>query len=202
VCSGQCDILVHDPNIPPLYRMDDFVVVHSNAVKAVVEVKSDLDERNFGQFLEIHNSLMRLDLNIPTFAYGLTGVRFDTFAAYIQNAVTANRRESRGASVNWPFCIAVKSQRYFGVRDIVSVQNKTPRFFLLDFNRAEESGFAHDGIETGYFVQMYSLMLQDRSGLVSQLAAWFNGLPVSAPGKVCVLEDGRMHTGNVEESRL
>src|SRR5436309_2238149 len=48
--SRQCDLLIHEPVLTaPLYRWEDFVVVHHHAARAVVEVKSDLDKRGFGQ---------------------------------------------------------------------------------------------------------------------------------------------------------
>src|SRR5262245_834696 len=46
--SRQCDILVHESaNRAPLYRWEDFVVVPSQEARAVVEVKTTLNESGF-----------------------------------------------------------------------------------------------------------------------------------------------------------
>lgn len=46
VPSRQCDILVYDPNIAPvLFRDDDLVVIRPESVRAVVEVKGTLDNK-------------------------------------------------------------------------------------------------------------------------------------------------------------
>lgn len=94
----------------------------------------------------------------------------------------------------------MQDRAYIGVRDFVHVNNKTPRFLLLDFNQAQTAEFQYDGIETGYFIQLYNNCLQRDSAHYQpgvSLVQWFNGLPIEPEGKIWVTEDGELHRGNV-----
>jgi hypothetical protein len=60
--SRQCDLLVHEPgSAAPLYRWEDFVVVHDTAARAIVEVKSEIDQAHFQQLLDVHTRPQNLN---------------------------------------------------------------------------------------------------------------------------------------------
>src|SRR5712692_3889623 len=52
--SMQCDLLTDNPQIArPYYSIDNLVVIPREAASAVVEVKSDLEERTFQHMLQL-----------------------------------------------------------------------------------------------------------------------------------------------------
>lgn len=207
--SRQCDLLVHEPGLSaPLYRMEDFVVVHDTAARAVVEVKSTLDKVNFDQMMDVHDSIIKIDFRsvggfIPTFGYGISGVTFETFVTYLQDALARNRfgadREGLKA-LNWPVCIAVQDRNYFGIRPLSGPTNFLDCFCAVDFRRAlDTAALPIDGIETGFFLQIYSEILREGKGSLgaSDMYAWFNSLPIAPEGKVWLRLDGTATNGNI-----
>jgi hypothetical protein len=209
ISSRQCDLLVHEPaHIVPLYRWEDYVVVHDEAARAVVEVKSDMDKSGFEDFLNVHISVIMLEaigqgkVFIPTFGYGLTGITCQTLANYLQVALTTNRLKvsSPRLHLNWPVCVAIQSRNYIGVRPLHLTSGKPLAFCIADFSKVQEaSAGSFDGIETGLFLEIYSgVLLNKRPALDdSNLYNWFNGLPLTDAGKIWVTEDGVSHTGNI-----
>ena len=214
LASRQCDLLVHEPHdAAPLYRWEDFVVVHASAARAVIEVKSNFDQSHFHQFLDIHTSVEQLNRHgngkvfIPTFGYGLDGVTFDTFAGYIQGAVNDNRLQvpEFQKHLNWPVCVAVQAKNYVGIRSLRIVTSQLIAFCLVNLAELEDPQVADpNGVETGIFLDIYAeIVARGREPLAdATLYEWFNKLPVRQAGKVWVTEDGAIHTGNIPEWQL
>jgi hypothetical protein len=50
--SGECDLVVYDRDLPPLYRAEGFTVLPIEAVLGVIEVKSFLDRRELVDAVE------------------------------------------------------------------------------------------------------------------------------------------------------
>jgi len=73
----------------------------------VIEVKTDLDQKAFGDVLGMWGSVYWLPVTMLGFAYD--GVQFQTFCDYIRSAV-------REAPCGLPECLAVHKQNYLYVR--------------------------------------------------------------------------------------
>src|SRR4051812_13006815 len=55
VPTKQCDDLVYNPQqYRPYYQIDEFVVVHPDAVRSLAEVKSEINDREFKKIREMH----------------------------------------------------------------------------------------------------------------------------------------------------
>jgi hypothetical protein len=69
--SRQCDILVYDPTVAqPYYEIGELVVVPRPAARAVVEVKTGLEERTFNELLGVWETTFWLPVPTIGFAYG------------------------------------------------------------------------------------------------------------------------------------
>lgn len=210
--SRQCDLLVHDSqNRAPLYRWEDFVVVHDTEARAAIEVKSNLDEKAFGEVLKIHRSVLGLErlrsgVFIPTFGYGLKGVTFETLVEYIQAAAIENEI---GASdhqrfLNWPFCVVVQERNLIGIRPLKSETNRPFNFCVVDLKRVRDKKALLDGLETGFFLQLYLDVLKGRSESLIDgvLYTWLNGLPIEDDAKAWVSPDGEVGFGTIGFERV
>ena len=207
--SRQCDLLVYEPQLEAtLYRWEDFVVVHDTSARAVVEVKSNLEKSDFDDLLNIHRSLIDLEFQkpgqvfIPTFGYALQGVTFDTFVSYLRQAIIENPLglDNDKKLLNLPVCIAVQSRNYLAVRPFARPTGSIDCVCAINLAMAIESDkHPADGIETGFFLQIYSEVLRLRIGALNAgiLYEWFNNLPLKPEGKMWITVDGEVHQGNV-----
>lgn len=211
--SRQCDILIHESaSRAPLYRWEDFVVVHRGEARAVVEVKSVLNEQTFDELLSVHGSLVEMAAATgpsydftPTFGFALSGVTFPTFVEYLQSAVRCNRlNESADARcLNWPVCIAVQDRNYVAVRPLQQMRDSGCRIgcCAIDFTKLQGPVDERiDGIETGHFIEIYNAVLREPPFplFAENLYSWFNRLPIEEGGKVWVTPDGETHHGDIE----
>jgi hypothetical protein len=202
--SRQCDLLIHEPvQATPLYRWDDFVVVHHHAARAVVEVKSQLFREEFTDLFKVNESVVSLypPSPIPTFGYGLTGASIDSCAEYIRNALEANRLnfEEGHKHFNWPACFVIQDRHCIGVCPVYKTAGTPIAFCLVDLIQAEDPGYAIDGMETGFFLQIYTAVLAQRmQALQDQVVyRWFNDLPIKPDGKRWVMANGQVGNGNI-----
>jgi hypothetical protein len=205
ITSRQCDLLVHDPGkASPIYRWEDFVVVRHFAAQAVLEVKSNLYKDEFKELVIVHGSLIAMSgsIPIPTFGYGLTGATFNTCVEYVKDAVNNNllNLANDQKHLNWPNCFVIQDTHCIGIRPMEQGSSKPLSFCLVDLAQADDTSYGVDGIETGFFLQIYTASLEDRrrafgEGTVYQ---WFNQLPISPEGKAWVTPDGTVHKGNIE----
>lgn len=120
--SRQCDILVHEPwDEAPLYRYEDFVIVHASAARAVIEVKSDFTQQHCTSFLKINASVKMFELirgpeyRTPVFGYGLQGPTCETLAEYLTADLSSQRFRGEGLEgddppthLTWPECLAIQ----------------------------------------------------------------------------------------------
>lgn len=86
--SRQCDVIIHDrASYAPLYVEDDFVVVRHDAVVAVVEVKSRVNEMVFGEALDNIRAAKSLNDSIRGLVFALSGPeRFETVEDWLRHA--------------------------------------------------------------------------------------------------------------------
>lgn len=206
--SRQCDLLIYDAeHRAPLYRWEDFVVITSANAKAVIEVKTMLNQQGFNELTDVQTSVVSVQGGgfIPTFGYALEGVTFDTFVGYVATVVTQNPLgnviQGLPLHLNWPVCIAVQNRRYLGFRHLGGRTANPFCFCAIDLSQSTNSSLDLDidGIETGYFLQIYDLVLHDpcNSMWSDILFTWFNQLPVADSGKVWITTDGQIHRGNI-----
>lgn len=201
--SKQIDLLVHDPtDHAPLYKWGDFVVVKWHAAKAVVEVKSVLDQIRFNELLELHQSVRNINRgcygSIPTFGYALTGVAFETFVNYLAQSIRENRiatseiYSTADSYQNLPTCIAVQSANYIAITPSVP----TGDWYCCAVNYAG-TGDA-DGFETGVFIELYSRLIEPhRTAFLEsrEVSNWFNLQNV--PTKCYISQDGTIAYGPI-----
>ena len=148
--SKQIDLLVHEPwNIAPLYRYEDFVIVHAAAARAVIEVKSQFYNDDFSLLLGVNDSVRAVagprQYSPPVFGYGLEGATLETLTGYLRNALNRNHSESSDdgeqspAYLNWPDCIAIQNRNIVGFRPFCCGGDKKDWpicFCLLDLTKA------------------------------------------------------------------
>lgn len=80
-CSSQIDVLLYDNTLPILYKDGDLVFVTPSACRAIVEVKTSVNARQFRDAAEklalnaalIRGSAIGLPLFVGLFAYGAAG---------------------------------------------------------------------------------------------------------------------------------
>lgn len=71
-CARQFDVLIYDRiDYAPLFREGDLVVVPANSVRAVIEVKTQLDARQLKKSLDILHHAGRLDDGYPPMFKGV-----------------------------------------------------------------------------------------------------------------------------------
>jgi hypothetical protein len=74
--SRQCDLLIYDRHeYEPLFVDDDFVIVRADAVKLVIEAKSEIDETAFGVALNNIRCAKKLHTGIRGAVFGLSGCK-------------------------------------------------------------------------------------------------------------------------------
>ena len=208
--SRQCDLLIHESqNQAPLYRWEDFVVVHDTEARAVIEVKSNLNKEGFSDVLKIHRSVLKLERSgvfIPTFGYGLKGVNFESVVKYVRSAVRKNKinAQPKQRHLNWPFCIAIQQQNLIGIRPLVSETDRPFHFCVVDLKRVTDKEALLDGLETGFFLQLYLDVLKGRSEALIDgvLYTWLNDLPIKDDAKAWVSPDGEVGTGRIGFERV
>ena len=208
--SKQCDILTYDANnVAPLYRHEDFAIVADIAARAVIEVKSNLYDKEFKDILGINQSLYLMKqrnskLFVPLFGYGLVGATFGSFSEYVQKAITENllQLHEQQLALNWPYCVAVQERGYIGFCPIYPSQHFPDAFCILNFQEAKDKSIT-TGLETGFFLELYGNILGQRGDIISadHLYEWFNKMPIEDTGKHWVTTDGALHTGEITPSK-
>jgi hypothetical protein len=207
--SRQCDLLVHESTtVPPLSRWDDFVIVHAESARAVLEVKSTLDQANFSQIINIYRSVSTVcngaPVYVPVYAYALSGVQMNTLAGYIAAEMKANALGcvADATALNVPVSIVIQDRQMIALRPTQRGDGHKSYCCLVDFNEIDKSQVQLadvNGLETGTFLGVYREVLKQRqTGLSSGLLyTWFNSLPVKTAGKLWVEPNGTVHTGNI-----
>jgi hypothetical protein len=168
-----------------------------------------LDKKRFREVVNVHNSVMAIQLGsngrvrIPTFGYALDGVNFESFLEYIQSAATENLLENEiskaPSHMNCPVCVAVHNKQYIGIRPLQFVGSGTRYFIAVNFASSSESTDKYiQGIETGLFLQLYQLVLQNYNDVAMadlNLNEWTASLKIPDRHKVWITSDGTIHRG-------
>jgi hypothetical protein len=166
-CSDQCDVLVYDPrSSQPLYRIDEFVVVPSQAARLAIEVRSNMSvskASGVDQVFKVHKS-MRNRFPAGVFGFGFRGPVFETFVAGIASRV-------QGDIGNIPECIVVHRRNYICIRvERPSSPNPADKEFCLamDFSKADGNA---TGFATALFLYCYHQRIHHYAGLNSAIVA-------------------------------
>lgn len=193
--SKQCDLLVYDPRVDrPYYAIDQLVVVPRNAVKSVIEVKSELKLDTFQEILMIWRETGWVPA--PTFGFAFEGVKFSTFLKYLRTSI-------RTSLAGVPECLVVHCKNYIFVRSSyrlapISPKRHRPAKYQLavDFGSAENEL----GSATAMFLELYRRSLAEPfDSAESYLLNWFNGLALSDNAKVSIDDRGGLRTGPIHE---
>lgn len=185
-CSRQCDILVYDPTqSQPDYRIEDLVVVGTKAVRALAEVKTDLDESRFKEVVEFWNNVAHLKRRVYAFAFD--GVTFNSFLQYLDNALTSNPQ-------GLPDCIAVHRRNYLFVRtgyDLLPSTHDPLRHWPASNYWAIDFGINDDqrGAATGALLSLYLKRLT-QSWNDDNLRSWVSSLALPPTRMVMFNNDG------------
>lgn len=71
VISRECDIIIYDSTtLYPLFKTETMAVIPSHCVRAIVEVKSDINNNAVDQALETFRSIHDIERSIPCFLLG------------------------------------------------------------------------------------------------------------------------------------
>lgn len=82
ILSHQCDIIIYDRiHYAPLYSYGEIEIIPSQAVYAVIEVKSNIDARRFGKVLHDFELLRRLRCS-EKFLFMYNGCQISTLKDY------------------------------------------------------------------------------------------------------------------------
>jgi hypothetical protein len=177
-CSLQCDVIVYDPSVArPYYAIGELAVVPREAASLVIEVKTGLDEEEFGKILRVWESVFWLPVPMLVFAY--EGVRFQTFVEYLRKAIPT-------APCGLPTCITVHRQNYLYMRaeytgaENDALPNKrrpTKCQFAIDFNTASTG----EGTASSVLLHLYNLILKERHPRIEWILESCRKLGVSGP---------------------
>ena len=120
-CERQIDLLIYDrTDHPVFFREGDLVVVHPEAVRAVIEVKTTLDSSALCEALDLMNDIgdLRLD-GPPVFKaiFGFKGATEKTVADYLRRFYRGTVDAAGKDSSNLP----IEEQRIQGLGDPVNV---------------------------------------------------------------------------------
>lgn len=205
--SRQCDILIHESvSQAPRYRYEDFVIVHSQNARGVIEVKSALEKKQIGELLDVSASVKAAGIGqtvpIPTFGIGIQGAKLGTVAKHLSLAPKDDRirqyvTDDYPPSENWPNCIAIQSRGIFGLRPArPSSPNTDVRFCLIDFSSLADNPV---GLETGLLLFTYDLLLRQEwySLSADYVYDWYDSIPVPETGKRWIGIDGAVNKGNM-----
>ena len=190
ILSRQCDILAYEHmRSSPLYHYGNLVIVSASAARAVVEVKSDLKERELKHIIKIRASISRFGEAWPLMlAVGIKGTRVDKLIQYYQQLLPEPRKylkddsvPASGADLYWlPDLIMILGS------GCIAFRSSEPNFyFLADLGR----GNAAQGAAIANLMRMYALGLgSQRQELV--IRGWFDKLP--AKRKYLMSKDGKV----------
>ena len=99
ILSHQCDIIIYDRmHYAPLYSYGEIEIIPSNAVYAVIEVKSNIDAKKFGKVLDDFELLNRLRVN-QKYLFIYDGCKVNTFKNYFYGPYVPTYGREAGESL-------------------------------------------------------------------------------------------------------
>jgi hypothetical protein len=119
-CSRQLDILIYDRiEYAPLFREGDLVVVPKAAVRAVIEVKTDLNKAELESSLQLLDEVAAFDDGRPPFFRGIFGFEssIDAEAIYaVVNLYHATGYSSRALHVRAKSTQGTRNKKFVEIR--------------------------------------------------------------------------------------
>ena len=180
--SKQCDVPVYDPRIhQPYYQLDEFVVVAKNTAKVLIEVKSEINEKEFAIVRGMTDYAKSVEKPMLVFAY--EGWTFDTFCEKV--------RPFASDMTAFPIClvVSVQERNYLAIRP---TRCGAPVYFLIDFSQAKP---VSPGMATAYFLNIYQVLLGAGEILDGPLWQWFTDTLTIVPptARKWLTADGVIH---------
>jgi hypothetical protein len=175
--AKQCDVLVYNPSkYRPYYQIDEFVVVHPNAINGMVEVKSDINDREFEKIRAMTKYAYQVRKPLFAFVYG--GWTIDTFA----EKILPFAKEVYAL----PFCLVVHDRNYLAT---FALRGKEEVYLLIDFEGSA-------GMATAFFMNIFDTIIREHTLPPSIVWDWFaNRLTIVEPSKKRWLgADGAIHS--------
>ena len=173
----QCDVLVYDPRVhQPYYQIDEFVVVPSESTRVLMEVKSEIGDKEFAQIINM--SLYAQGFKLPHFGFAYGGWTFDTFC---------NKAMALDEGIkNLPVCLVVHHRNYLAIR---TFREREPMRLLIDFT-------THTAMATAFFMDCYAFIIRE-GHLIHPDTVWdwfVNRLTIVAPqSKRWLATTGELH---------
>jgi hypothetical protein len=194
--SKQCDLLVYDPTVAqPYYSIGGIVVLHRDATRLAIEVKTEMNRSAFDDALKLVESVWWLP--VPTLCFAYDGVTFETFKDYLVSAI-------RESPVGVPDCIGVHRQNYIFVRSGYHLARRPdapgrhrPAEFHLLVNFGVNA--KDDGRASASFLGFYDSFVRRQP--LFQLPHWFNGLGLADEALIRFTDDGEVQHGPIPLSK-
>ncbi len=153
ITSRQIDLLIHvQERLSPLYRYEDFVVVHHSEAAAAIEVKSVINEDSFSSACQVLESIEKCQesrpYDFPFFLYGLEGVSIESFKAYLLSRCCAKDKNDCAPLSVVPAATVIQAEGIIAIRRVERwVDDKNIGIALIQFEK-------NSGLETGVFVEL------------------------------------------------
>ena len=170
-------------------------MVPREAATAVVEVKSQLEEKTYQQMLDIWTNTDWLkSVNVLGFAYD--GWIFETFVEHLKQTI----QDGQGL----PNCIAVHRRNYIFIRSgyhlAPKADGRRPAKYQLAVNCAAAEN--KEGLSSACFLDTFRRELPPAGGhsqlyIDVYLPRWFNELPLPPEAKIAIADDGSISQGSV-----
>jgi hypothetical protein len=149
--SKQCDVLVYDPQkYRPYYQIDEFVVVHPDAIRGIVEVKSEINDREFSSIRLM--TKYAYDVRKPLFAFVYDGWSVKTFSEKVLQ-FSAQLHEL-------PNCLVVHEKNYLAT---FALRNREEVYLVIDFSDSA-------GMATAFFMNIFDFII--RGGILPPWVVW------------------------------
>ena len=93
-CSSQIDILIFDSSYPVLFNEGDFFIVSPNSVKAIIEVKTNIENQS------LHEAVEKINKNIAFINNHSVFSGIFSFEGYQGNNITESNLRQKLMSIN------------------------------------------------------------------------------------------------------
>jgi hypothetical protein len=193
VSSGQCDILVYDPRrAQPVYATSAFDIVPDLAAAAAIEVKTELDNREWLDVIRLWQTARQFPVQF--LAFGYDGPPFANFLKLLAGSIAPDK-----SVLGVPDFVVVHYRNYFGFRQRPRMACTPQAYFAVDCGHGQESG----GAAAGWFFRFYDEWLRADNHAYHlpenmfnlNIPAIFEDLPQEA--KAWIDTDGQIHHGQL-----
>ena len=155
--SKQCDILIYDSNnYAPFYRINDIVVVPSDSVLAVIEVKTTLTKQIFHNVIDYFENIYMIT-NAKTYLFVYNSCEISKLGEYFQSFKHRGEYQEfdHGTFLSLPDEITGINNSYHLKKDYVI--NDRDMMGYSSFFFADEEGTEISALQN-FYISIYSLV--------------------------------------------